>query len=85
MEVHRFRPNYISFDDGRLAGGFNKGLPVAHGGVLVVLYVSELAATEAKVRAGGCKIIKDTFEFPGGRPFHFAHPNGNELAVWPEK
>ena len=23
-----------------------------------------------------------TFDFPGGRRFHFADPSGNELAVW---
>jgi predicted enzyme related to lactoylglutathione lyase len=26
----------------------------------------------------------ETFEFPGGWRFHFADPNGNELAVWSE-
>ena len=30
------------------------------------------------------KITKPTFEFPGGRRFHFSDPNGNELAVWSE-
>lgn len=80
-----YGPDYTSFEDGRLAGGFNKELPVAHGGVLVVLYASDLAATEAKVRAAGGKIVKDAFAFPGGRRFHFADPNGNELAVWSEK
>jgi len=28
--------------------------------------------------------VKDTFSFPGGYRFHFADPNGNELAVWSE-
>ena len=80
-----YGPDYTSFEEGRLAGGFNKELPVAHGGVLVVLYASNLEATEAKVRAAGGKIVKDAFAFPGGRRFHFADPNGNELAVWSEK
>jgi uncharacterized protein len=80
-----YGPDYTSFDDGRLAGGFNKEQPVVHGGVLVVLYASDLAATEAKVRAEGGKIVKDSFAFPGGRRFHFADPNGNGLAVWSEK
>jgi predicted enzyme related to lactoylglutathione lyase len=32
-------------------------------------------------KAGG-KIVKPTFDFPGGRRFHFADPSDNELAVW---
>jgi len=80
-----YGPDYTSFEDGRLAGGFNKELAVTHGGPLVVLYASDLAVTEAKVRGAGGKIVKDTFAFPGGRRFHFADPSGNELAVWSEK
>ncbi len=79
-----YGPDYTSFEDGRLAGGFSKEIPVAHGGPLVVIYASDLAACEAKVKAAGGKIIKPVFEFPGGRRFHFADPSGNELAVWSE-
>ena len=32
----------------------------------------------------GGEIVEQIFEFPGGRRFHFADPNGNELAVWSE-
>jgi predicted enzyme related to lactoylglutathione lyase len=35
-------------------------------------------------KAGGV-IAKDIFSFPGGRRFHFADPDGNELAVWSDK
>jgi predicted enzyme related to lactoylglutathione lyase len=77
--------DYTSFEDGRLAGGFNKDIPVAHGGPLVVIYAHDLAVTEAKVRGAGGKIVKDAFSFPGGRRFHFTDPSGNELAVWSEK
>ena len=82
-----YGPDYTSFEDGRLAGGFTKDRKVtpANGGALVVLYASDLAAAEAKVRAAGGKIVKDAFSFPGGRRFHFADPSGNELAVWSEK
>jgi len=81
-------PTYTSFHDGRLAGGFNTEAQVAKGsgttGVLVVLYASNLQETYDKVKAAGGRIVKETFEFPGGRRFHFADPNGNELAVWSE-
>ena len=83
-------PGYTSFHDGRLAGGFNgESKPAgadgkATTGVLVVLYAARLEDTYNKVKAAGGKIVRETFEFPGGRRFHFADPNGNELAVWSE-
>ena len=80
-----YGPDYTSFEDGRLAGGFSKEGKAVRGGPLVVLYASDLATTEKKVREAGGVITKDAFPFPGGRRFHFADPSGNELAVWSEK
>ncbi len=78
-------PDYVSFHDGRLGGGFTREAKVAQGGgTLVVLYASDLEDTYRKVKAAGGSITRETFEFPGGRRFHFADPNGNELAVWSE-
>jgi uncharacterized protein len=80
-----YGPDYTSFEDGRLSGGFTKEAADAHGGPLVVIYASDLAATEKKVRDAGGTIVKDAFSFPGGRRFHFADPSGNVLAAWSEK
>ncbi len=80
-----YGPDYTSFEDGRIAGGFSKEREMGRGGPLVVLYAADLAACEAKVKAAGGKIVKDAFAFPGGRRFHFTDPSGNELAVWSEK
>ena len=80
-----YGPDYTSFEDGRIAGGFSKEGKAVRGGPLVVLYASDLAATEKKVLDAGGVITKDAFPFPGGRRFHFADPSGNELAVWSEK
>ncbi len=81
-------PDYVSFHDGRIGGGFTTEAQVAKGGkttgVLIVLYAKNLEETYAKVKQAGGKIVRETFEFPGGRRFHFADPNGNELAVWSE-
>jgi predicted enzyme related to lactoylglutathione lyase len=82
-------PGYTSFHDGRLAGGFNgESQPAGAGtktsGVLVVLYAASLDDTYRKVKEAGGKVVRETFDFPGGRRFHFADPNGNELAVWSE-
>ncbi|HET7251246.1 MAG TPA: VOC family protein [Gemmatimonadales bacterium] len=79
-----YGPDYTSFEDGRLAGGFTKDGKVAKGGPLVVIYADALEAQEAKVRQAGGTITKPIFSFPGGRRFHFSDPSGNELAVWSE-
>jgi predicted enzyme related to lactoylglutathione lyase len=78
-----YGPDYTSFHDGRMGGGFSKE-SFAGKGVLLVLYSSDLGAVQKKILAAGGRIVKDTFSFPGGRRFHFADPNGNELAVWSE-
>ena len=81
-----YGPDYTSFEDGRLTGGFWKQAKVApDGGPLVVIYAADLAGMEAKVRAAGGAIVKEIFPFPGGRRFHFTDPGGNQLAVWSEQ
>jgi len=80
-----YGPDYTSFEDGRLAGGFTTAGTVVSGGALVVLYSSALESLEEKVVAAGGTITAPTYEFPGGRRFHFKDPNGNELAVWSDK
>lgn len=77
-----YGPGYTSFQDGRLRGGFTTDTTPAAGGPLVVIYANDLEATEAKVKAAGGEIVKETFSFPGGRRFHFTDPSGNLLAVW---
>jgi predicted enzyme related to lactoylglutathione lyase len=77
-----YGPDYASFHDGRLAGGFNRAAEPKAGGPLVVLYTTDLEAMEAKIKAAGGSIVKAIFSFPGGRRFHYHDPSGNELAVW---
>lgn len=77
-----YGPEYTSFLDGRLAGGFRLEREIREGGPLVVIYSSDLEALEAKIKAAGRPIIRPIFSFPGGRRFHFTDPSGNELAVW---
>ena len=81
-EFTDYGPDYTSFHDGRLGGGFSAASEATAGGPLVVLYATNLADTEAKIKEHGGRIVRETFEFPGGRRFHFADPGGNELAVW---
>ena len=80
-----YGPDYASFADGRLSGGFQTAKEVRTGGPLVVIYAANLEAMERGVKQAGGKIVRPIFSFPGGRRFHFADPSGNELAVWSDK
>jgi predicted enzyme related to lactoylglutathione lyase len=80
-----YGPDYASFADGRLTGGFTKADAVRPGGPLIVIFAVALEATEKRVRDAGGTIVKPTFSFPGGRRFHFSDPSGNELAVWSDR
>jgi uncharacterized protein len=85
-EFTDYGPDYTSFRDGRLTGGFTKVKTAPRkGGTLVVVYTLDLGAMQAAIKAAGGKINKDIFSFPGGRRFHFKDPNGNELAVWSDQ
>lgn len=78
-----YGPDYCEFSDGRMKGGFAHGAPTP-GGPLVVLYGADLDGLQRAVEAAGGRIVKPVFGFPGGRRFHFADPDGYELAVWTE-
>ena len=83
-----YGPDYTSFEDGRIAGGFSKSdkrSTVAAGGVLIVFYHPDLEKVRRRVIDLGGKVIKDIFSFPGGRRFHFSEPSGNECAIWSEE
>lgn len=84
-----YGPDYVSFNaaSSGIDGGFAKG--EAHEGPgkfapLIVLYSADLKATEAAIVTAGGSIVVPTFEFPGGRRFHFSDGVGNVLAVWSE-
>jgi hypothetical protein len=74
-----YGPDYSSFQDGRIAGGFTREGTPTGGGPLVVIHVDDL---NEKVVAAGGRIRKEIFSFPGGSRFHFLDPSGNQLAAW---
>jgi len=83
-----FGPEYRSFSDKKLDGGFYKSSlhsRTENGAALVVLYARELEATRDRVVTAGGSVCREIFSFPGGRRFHFLDPHGNELAVWSDK
>jgi predicted enzyme related to lactoylglutathione lyase len=83
-----YGPEYSSFDDGRLAGGFfaaEKTWSAESAGPLIVFYHPELESIRGKVVDLGGKITREIFEFPGGRRLHFQAPGSGEFAVWSDK
>ena len=82
-----YGPDYTSFADGRLMGGFHRSDDASPGGAgaLIVIFALDLAAAERAVTRAGGRVVKPIFSFPGGRRFHFADPAGNELAVWSDR
>ena len=79
-----YGPEYTSFHDGRLAGGFSSLKGEQPAKPLVVIYAADLEGAQRAVEQAGGKITRPVYSFPGGRRFHFTDPNGNELAVWSE-
>jgi predicted enzyme related to lactoylglutathione lyase len=82
-----YGPDYAAFDDGRMAGGFfasEKTSSVEAGAPLIVFYHPELEKICSEVARLGGKIVREIFEFPGGRRFHFEAPGGGEFAIWGE-
>ena len=84
-----YGPEYTSFaaKAAGIDGGFYKTAPhdpPAKTAPLLVIYSTNLEASQAAVIAAGGAIVVPTFEFPGGRRFHFSDGAGNVLAVWSE-
>jgi predicted enzyme related to lactoylglutathione lyase len=79
-----YAPGYVGIQrpGGGEWGGFSLEETIVRGGCLVVLYSASLEKTRDAVVGAGGALVKDVFEFPGGRRFHFRDPSGNELAVW---
>jgi len=82
-----YGPAYVSFQEAGVDGGFykpDKKASTATCSALVMLDSKELKKTFEVVLESGGEIVEQIFEFPDGRRFHFADPNGNELAIWSE-
>ena len=84
--VADYGPDYCEFRDDKLAAGLHD----ARRGPLEVrparesLYADDLPATVKRVEAAGGTIVRPIYNFPGGQRFHFADPDGYELAVYTE-
>lgn len=83
-----YGPDYVAFSNAGLDGGFYKSdlsVSTENGSALIVFYSNHLEQTLSDIENAEGTVIKPIFDFPGGRRFHFADPNGNEYAVWSDK
>lgn len=78
--------DYLSFNDGRLDGGFRRSAEAAPvEGALIIFYSENLERDVDRVKELGATISQEIFAFPGGRRFHFVDPVGTEYAMWSDK
>ena len=80
-----YGPSYTATVNAGLDAGFQADDREAPPKPLIIIYSVDLDHSLETVVDQGGTITKPTFDFPGGRRFHFKDPSGNELAVWSDK
>ncbi len=76
-----FGPTYAATTSGDTDIGFQADGEQQTAAALPVIEVEDLDAVLAAVVTAGGRVTQPIFAFPGGRRFHFADPDGHELAV----
>src|SRR2546428_13553764 len=61
-----YGPDYTSFQDGRLSGGFTKDAPLRPANPPVGIYAVPLEPIEANVTNAGGRIVSEPGPLPGG-------------------
>jgi len=75
-------PDYMSFDNAGLSGGFFRTDDPQPGENRTILHEPDLEKIRDHVTSQGVELTRDIYSFPGGRRFEFNDPSGNRLAVW---
>lgn len=84
-EFTDYGPEYTSFVDNGLGGGFRSDAPPRPGGPLLVFHVDDLEACFERAKNTGAPILKPIYSFPGGRRFEFKDPDGYDIAAWKQE
>lgn len=87
-QMETYGSDYLAFSDVGIDGGFYRSdnrMRADAGSALVIFYSADLEGTMSKIESAGGIVTRPTFDFPGGRRFHFLDPNGNEYAVWSDR
>jgi predicted enzyme related to lactoylglutathione lyase len=74
-----YGPDYKDIQQAGLGGGVERGdlRPP-----LIVLKSTDLENDKTRLLEAGAELVRDIFEFPGGRRFEFREPGGTLMAVW---
>jgi predicted enzyme related to lactoylglutathione lyase len=80
IEFTDYGPTYA----GAAANGFEIGITLGEAGTppLPGYKTDDIAAAQESIVAAGGEIVQETYEFPGGRRFHFRDPAGNEALYY---
>lgn len=76
-----FGPTYAATTSGDTDIGFQADDDQKTTAALPVVEVDDIEAAFAAIESAGGRVTLPIFAFPGGRRFHFADPDGHELAV----
>jgi uncharacterized protein len=76
----------ITFDDGvgEVSGHFVAGRPPTEPGVLVYVWVDDIAAAVERVVAEGCELVQPVGGDPGELTARFRDPGGNVVGLYQE-
>ncbi|HRW29156.1 MAG TPA: VOC family protein [Emcibacteraceae bacterium] len=84
-EFTDYGPEYTAYEGRGIDCGFYQSEKVSdssNGAALPVFYSENLEESERRIIRAGGTIVREIFDFPGGRRFQFREPSGNELGVW---
>jgi predicted enzyme related to lactoylglutathione lyase len=79
--ITSYGPSYDGLENAGIDGGVDQGEGRV-AATMAIVRTDDLDDAQKRVIAAGGVIIRQQFDFPGGRRFHFREPGGNELAVW---
>ena len=77
-----YGPNYHAIVAAGIEAGIQADMREATVAPLAVVRTTDIEAARRAVELAGGVILREPFDFPGGRRFHFREPGGNEMAVW---
>ncbi len=80
-----YGPDYAGIqaaDGDSEVGGLGVGRDTGPGGVLALVRSDDLDATLAAVESAGGTVLEPPYDYPGGRRFILADPDGNKLGSY---
>jgi predicted enzyme related to lactoylglutathione lyase len=77
-----YGPEYDEIHGAAVIGGINSDPEDRPPGPMIGIRAEDIAKAEQSVVAAGGAITRKTYDFPGGKRFHFREPGGSEMMVY---